>query len=144
MVRKGYSFLRRRRNTFACFGFTRGTWRLRWRVCVSGSRSRSGCDFHNFSSKTNIIVIMRIVSLQDKCWRYFALILLYWNSTYRHFFPDIDSQKINLEEESHFITAFHYDFAVFIGFQMKVFGLNYIVTIILSLEIYFSTYWNIW
>ena len=48
------------------------------------------------------------------------------------FFPDIDSQKINLEEESHFITAFHYDFAVFIGFQMKVFGLNYIVTIILS------------
>ena len=55
------------------------------------------------------------------------------------FFQISIPKKINLEEESHFITAFHYDFAVFIGFQMKVFGLNYIVTIILSWEIYFST-----
>ena len=142
MVRKGYSFLRRRRNTFACFGFTRGTWRLRWRVCVSGSRSRSGCDFHNFSSKTNIIVIMRIVSLQGKCWKYFALILIYWNSTTRNQISRYRFQRNEFRRGITFHTAFHYDFAVFIGFQIQVFGLSYIVTIILSWEIIFSNYWN--
>lgn len=59
------------------------------------------------------------------------------------FFSRYRFQKINLEEVSNFITAFPRVFAVFIGSWINAFGLNNIVTMILSWEIIFSPYWNI-